>query len=462
MLVRDFENAAGYLVCIANSPLDDAIYTVAFDNSGNSLVRRISYAGGQNRAPVAVASADVTYGAAPFAVNFRGDESTDPDGDKPLTYRWNFGDGSPASTVANPTHEYLATGDMTDEGAIIARIFQFFPPNPTGEGSRDPETIRDADYPPPGNQESLRQFDTYHGGDQGSDDWIGYTFPTARQISGVVFQEGRHFQNGGWWDSVRVQTRVGTTWTDVSGLVITPPYAGNNGRSFDTYVMNFPAPINADGVRVRGNPGGSANFISVGELRVKGPAPAAGRCATARLKVSDPDGAASTATVVVALNNSPPQVQITSPVDGAYYSMLRDTTVPMAAVVSDAQTHNSLLVCKWQTFLHHNEHAHPEPPVFDCEAEGFVSPVGCDGQTYFYEFRLTVSDPACLSTTRSVFLFPQCCLADYDLDGFVTGLDFDLYVGDFENGRPGADFDRDGFVTGTDFDRFVQAYELGC
>ena len=54
------------------------------------------------------------------------------------------------------------------------------------------------------------------------------------------------------------------------------------------------------------------------------------------------------------------------------------------------------------------------------------------------------------------------CRADFDGDGFVTGLDFDLYVLAFEAGDATADFDADGFVTGIDFDQYVAAFEAGC
>ena len=54
------------------------------------------------------------------------------------------------------------------------------------------------------------------------------------------------------------------------------------------------------------------------------------------------------------------------------------------------------------------------------------------------------------------------CPPDYDCDGFITGIDFDLFVADFEAGVMSSDFDRDGFITGLDFDLFVQAYEAGC
>lgn len=54
------------------------------------------------------------------------------------------------------------------------------------------------------------------------------------------------------------------------------------------------------------------------------------------------------------------------------------------------------------------------------------------------------------------------CPIDWDNDGFVTGVDFDLYVESFESGNVAADFDHDGFVTGIDFDEFVVAFEQGC
>lgn len=52
--------------------------------------------------------------------------------------------------------------------------------------------------------------------------------------------------------------------------------------------------------------------------------------------------------------------------------------------------------------------------------------------------------------------------SDFDGDGYVTCVDFDLYVVAFEAGEITADFDSDGFLTGADFDLYVQAFELGC
>lgn len=54
------------------------------------------------------------------------------------------------------------------------------------------------------------------------------------------------------------------------------------------------------------------------------------------------------------------------------------------------------------------------------------------------------------------------CPTDMDGDGFVTGIDYDLYVQAFENGDPAGDYDFDGFPSGVDFDLFVVDFEAGC
>ena len=58
-----------------------------------------------NQPPTARASADKTVVAVGQSVQFRGDQSTDPEG-AGLTYFWVFGDGA-TSTDPNPTHTYL-------------------------------------------------------------------------------------------------------------------------------------------------------------------------------------------------------------------------------------------------------------------------------------------------------------------------------------------------------------------
>jgi glucose/arabinose dehydrogenase len=96
---------------------DGALYvldygTGFFNGDINSALYRYDHVGaGGNRAPTAVANANVTSGPAPLTVTFSSAGSTDPEGG-PLTYTWTFGDGS-SSTTANPSHTYPINGPYT-------------------------------------------------------------------------------------------------------------------------------------------------------------------------------------------------------------------------------------------------------------------------------------------------------------------------------------------------------------
>jgi PKD repeat protein len=53
---------------------------------------------------------DPDEGAPPLTVKWT---STVEDGTPPYTYSWDFGDGSPAATDANPSHVYQKEGEFT-------------------------------------------------------------------------------------------------------------------------------------------------------------------------------------------------------------------------------------------------------------------------------------------------------------------------------------------------------------
>jgi hypothetical protein len=63
---------------------------------------------------------------------------------------------------------------------------------------------------------------------------------------------------------------------------------------------------------------------------------------------------------------------------------------------------------QWQTVLHHDNHVHTEPIDTNWVTTTVLGPFGCDGDTYFYRITLTVSDPAGLSASAFVDLFPDC------------------------------------------------------
>jgi glucose/arabinose dehydrogenase/Ca2+-binding RTX toxin-like protein len=75
-------------------------------------VHRIVYSANTNQSPTAsLVTTGPNYGSLPLTVEFDGSASQDPDGDTPLSYIWNFGDGSPTVETTTPTtsHTYNTT-----------------------------------------------------------------------------------------------------------------------------------------------------------------------------------------------------------------------------------------------------------------------------------------------------------------------------------------------------------------
>ena len=126
------------------------------------------------------------------------------------------------------------------------------------------------------------------------------------------------------------------------------------------------------------------------------------------LTVTDRSNATAQATLLISVNNTPPQVTITSPTNGMRYPLSTDTAYELSALVSDLEHASGQLTCTWRTTLHHNNHIHSDPPDTNCASTITISPLGCDGQTYFYTVALTVTDSAGLSTTQEVTLHPDC------------------------------------------------------
>lgn len=238
--VQNFASSAGGVVAMAVEPATGHLYYIAW----TSTLRRVRYVPAVNSPPVAVVSADKSFGAAPLAVQFSSAGSSDPDG-QPLRHRWTFGDGAAASTNANPSHTFNA-----------------------------PANVR-------------------------------------------------------------------------------------------------------------------TNFIVT-------------------LVVTDAGNATATNRLTISVNNTPPRVTITSPVDGTLYSIAGSTTYPCTATVTDAEHGPSQLRCEWQTILRHDDHEHPEPIDTNCTTSTVISPTGCDGPIYFYRVILKVTDALGLSATNEVRLYPDC------------------------------------------------------
>jgi PKD repeat protein len=236
-----FPSASNFIVYLTMNPLDGALYYIDYYGFPQKL-KKISFNG--NLFPTAVLSSNISYGPSPLMVNFQGDQSTDPDGTI-ASYQWDFGDGSPSSTSANPTHTF-----------------------------------------------------------------------------------------------------------------ITP----------DTNPKKF----------------------------------------TVKLTVTDNAGASHTDSLIISANNTPPVVDITSLPDTSWYTVGPDSTINLAASVTDAEQSAAGLIYGWQTTLYHNTHNHPGPINPNPVTTATIERVGCDGETYFYTVVLKVTDTAGLSGSDTVWLLPNC------------------------------------------------------
>jgi len=160
--------------------------------------------------------------------------------------------------------------DVTDQGDIIARIFELNPPIPEGRGNLDPETIRNGTFPAESSTSDWGQYDTFHFGEQGTDDWIGYRFDSPQAVTRLVFQEGRHAPQGGRFSTLNVQVQASDSapWLPVGNLSVSPAYPGDpsNAVSYETFTLDFD-PVVARSIRLQGDPTGSIGYVSVGELR---------------------------------------------------------------------------------------------------------------------------------------------------------------------------------------------------
>lgn len=125
IFVKDFKAGANNIIFVGTSPIDGSLYYIGgASGSGTSTavneVRRIVY-GDDNLNPVAVAKADVLYGSSPLTVNFKGNQSYDPES-RPITYSWDFGDGSPIDNNVNPSHTFTAASASPESFTVTLTI----------------------------------------------------------------------------------------------------------------------------------------------------------------------------------------------------------------------------------------------------------------------------------------------------------------------------------------------------
>ncbi|MBK8497999.1 MAG: PQQ-dependent sugar dehydrogenase [Flavobacteriales bacterium] len=126
------------------------------------------------------------------------------------------------------------------------------------------------------------------------------------------------------------------------------------------------------------------------------------------LTVTDPGGQQGVANLFVSVNNTPPQVSITSIPGDGFYPVGIDTTYLLQASVSDLEHSAAQLTYAWRTVFHHNTHNHPEAINTNVNTSTVISGVGCDGNDYWYIIHLTVTDAGGLSTHVQRRLDPRC------------------------------------------------------
>jgi PKD repeat protein len=129
---------------------------------------------------------------------------------------------------------------------------------------------------------------------------------------------------------------------------------------------------------------------------------------TVKLTVKDTYGSKDSTTLIISVNNTPPQVIITSPADGTLYSPTSETTYDLKAAVTDKESSDGKLSYQWQTILHHETHEHPDPVDTSRITTTTISASGCGTEIYYYRVLLTVTDAGGLSARKEVRLYPNC------------------------------------------------------
>jgi glucose/arabinose dehydrogenase/PKD repeat protein len=127
---------------------------------------------------------------------------------------------------------------------------------------------------------------------------------------------------------------------------------------------------------------------------------------TVRLTVRDNQGLSDSKTLTISLNNTPPSVKITTPTSTYKYTLASATSLTLQSNVTDNDVTG--MQYAWQVTLRHNTHEHREPIINQQSPTVQISPVGCDGETYYYLIDLQVTDRGGLTAKDSVKIYPDC------------------------------------------------------
>ena len=101
--VATFDAGLTDLVGVFADPVNEAIYAPRF----NGALLRYRWLPGGSQSPTARMTATPQWGPSPLAVQLNATTSSDPE-NSPLTYRWQFGDGTADATTAIAAHTFTA------------------------------------------------------------------------------------------------------------------------------------------------------------------------------------------------------------------------------------------------------------------------------------------------------------------------------------------------------------------
>lgn len=144
---------------------------------------------------------------------------------------------------------------------------------------------------------------------------------------------------------------------------------------------------------------------------------------TVNLTVTDEFGLTASASQLISINNTPPQVDIVSIADDQLYDMTGINEILLKANVEDLEHDYDELNYEWTWKLHHNSHVHPEPVITDQESTVFLEPAGCGSEIFYYGAELKVTDSDGLIGEDNVFLYPDCESKAVDLLSFKASFD---------------------------------------
>ena len=129
-----------------------------------------------------------------------------------------------------------------------------------------------------GNKTAGQNVDTWQC--QYSDDlgvWFGATFEKEYDVSTVIFWEGGHWGDGGWFGSApKLQILVGEEWKDANASIDRAYPADNRdaqGETHESYIFTLSEAVTCKGVRIVGANNSLAGHASVSEIEVYTPFP---------------------------------------------------------------------------------------------------------------------------------------------------------------------------------------------